>query len=339
MRVTVTGATGFIGAHVVNALSRRGHDVVLFVRDKTKVDAAMAPFRIRPRSIFIGDIADADAVAASLDGVEAVVHCAAKVSLHSAQAAHMIETNSDGANNVLGQAVRLGLDPIVHVSSITAVYPPAGTVMGPEDPVTEGLSAYGHSKALCETYARSLQEDHPVVIVYPGGVIGPHCAGSYEMLDAIVMLYAKGIVPIPRGGHTSLVDVRDLAETIARAIEPGLGPRRFMVGGRWASFEHWIEQLEQAGGRSFRYPRLPGALLRGIGRTLETAAHLTKTEPMMTREQAVIMSQAAPTDDTAVAEQLGIRYRPLSETIDDLVRWLVDDGRVPRSQAPRLAGS
>ncbi|MCH7789159.1 MAG: SDR family NAD(P)-dependent oxidoreductase [Acidobacteria bacterium] len=338
MRVLVTGATGFIGAHTVDALNRGGHEIEVFVRDKAKLDAALEPFEARPVAVHVGDFADGAAITNALDGCDAVIHCAAKVSLDSSDAESMIETNLRGTRNVLGSAVAAGIDPIVHLSSITAVYPPSGHSISPDDPVTEGLSAYGRSKAQCETYARSLQADgHPVVIFYPGGVLGPHCAGSYEMLDGIRTMFGSPMLPIPRGGHTTIIDVRDLAEVIARTIEPGLGPRRFMAGGRWTSFQHWIDLLAQTSGRSFRTPALPGIVLRGFGRMAEQYASLRGSEPIMTYEQSVIMTRAAPCDDSAIFEQLDAVYRPLQETIEDVVRWAVKTGRIPVDSAPRLA--
>ncbi len=336
MRVTVTGATGFIGAHVAHALDEMGHELDLLVRNPDKVPRALDPLDVTPAAIHVGDITDRDAVASALDGADAVVHCAAKVSLDRADADDMISTNVSGTQNVLGMAVELGLDPVVHLSSITAVFPPVGDVLRADDPVTEGLSAYGRSKALCETYARSLQEQHPLTIFYPGGVIGPHCAGSYELVEGLAVLFRTGIMPIARNSHTTLIDVRDLARGIALAIEPGRGPRRYMAGGRWVSFEEWVDLLGAAGGRRLRVPQVPGAVLRGTGRLFESYARMRKSEPLMTYEQAVIMSQAAPTDDSALFE-LGVDYRPLEETIADFLRWAVAEGHIASDDAPEIA--
>jgi dihydroflavonol-4-reductase len=70
----------------------------------------------------------------------------------------------------------VGLDPVVHVSSYTALLPPQtpGAVLTPDSPVTRPVGTYARSKAESEQVARRYQEEGaPVVIVYPGGVIGP----------------------------------------------------------------------------------------------------------------------------------------------------------------------
>jgi dihydroflavonol-4-reductase len=91
-------------------------------------------------------------------------------------ASRIHQANVRAAETVLGAAVRMGLDPVVHVSSYVALLPPEkpGAVLTPDSPVTRPGGAYSRSKAESEQAARRHQEQGaPVVIVYPGGVIGP----------------------------------------------------------------------------------------------------------------------------------------------------------------------
>ena len=93
----------------------------------------------------------------------------------------MMATNVQGASNVLGAAARLGLDPIVHVSSVAALLDPRATVLRIDSAVADSAAgAYGRSKASVETYARSLQADGtPIVITYPGMVLGPPAGTAF----------------------------------------------------------------------------------------------------------------------------------------------------------------
>src|SRR5207253_1169334 len=99
----------------------------------------------------------------------AAVHAASIYSLDSRRRAEMLRVNVDGTRTVLEGAVRLGLDPIVYVSSAVSLAPGRpGEPLRPDSPVTETSSAYAHSKAEAERLARRIQERGvPVTIVYP----------------------------------------------------------------------------------------------------------------------------------------------------------------------------
>ena len=128
----------------------------------------------------VGDIIDRVSVREALQGCDAVVHSAALVATDPRQTNEMLTTNMQGAQNVLGQAVELGLDPIVHVSSFTALFHPNLETMTADLPVVGGADGYGTSKAQVDIYARGLQDaGAPVNITYPGMVLGPPVGNQY----------------------------------------------------------------------------------------------------------------------------------------------------------------
>ena len=180
MRVAVTGATGFIGGHITSQAIAAGHDVVALVRSPEKLEASMASFGIDAPEFLVGDMTDEASVAALLDGVDAVVHTAAIVSLDPRDAERMIDQNALGARLVLGAAAEAGLDPIVHVSSTSALFEPGRGPVRTDDPPTSVPYSYARAKAQAETIARDLQaEGHGLSIVYPGGVIGPPAGDAF----------------------------------------------------------------------------------------------------------------------------------------------------------------
>ena len=120
MRVTMTGATGFIGGHTAALAVEAGHEVRTLVRSTERLEHTMAGFDLPVPDHVVGDMTDPAAVAAALDGADAVIHCAAVVSLDPRDSAEMIDKNAAGARTVLEQAVEMGLDPVVHVSSTAA---------------------------------------------------------------------------------------------------------------------------------------------------------------------------------------------------------------------------
>ena len=174
MKVLVTGGTGFVGSHSVAALLSQGHQVRLLVRSPDQVARSLSPLGAADVESVLGHVTAPQSVKEAMTGCDAVLHAAAVYSIDPRAASRIRETNVRAAENVLGTVVRRGLDPVVHVSSYVALLPPQGAVLTPDSPVKRPRGTYSRSKAESERIARGYQEQGaPVVIVYPGGVIGP----------------------------------------------------------------------------------------------------------------------------------------------------------------------
>ncbi|MGH3525029.1 MAG: NAD-dependent epimerase/dehydratase family protein, partial [Mycobacterium sp.] len=168
MRVLVTGGTGFVGGWTAKAIVDAGHRVCFLVRNPARLHTSVETLGLDVSDYVVGDITDRDSVYRALDGCDAVVHSAAMVGTDPKQADQMMTTNLEGARNVLGCAVDRGLDPVVHVSSITALFRPGLQTFHANLPVGKASDGYGQSKAKVELYARSLQDaGAPVSITYP----------------------------------------------------------------------------------------------------------------------------------------------------------------------------
>ena len=122
MRVLITGGTGFVGGWTAKAISDAGHSVRFLVRNPGKLQTTVTKLGVDASDFAVADITHRVAVREALQGCDAVVHSAALVATDPRQTAEMLATNMQGAQNVLGQSVELGLDPIIHVSSFTALF-------------------------------------------------------------------------------------------------------------------------------------------------------------------------------------------------------------------------
>ncbi|MFI6511714.1 NAD-dependent epimerase/dehydratase family protein [Streptosporangium sp. NPDC050855] len=338
MRVLVTGASGFVGSHAVPGLLADGHEPLLLVRDPGKTCRVLARLGVNePISLHKADIRDAAAVRDALEGCDAVIHAAAEIGV-TGRADDLDGTNVTGAKNVLGQAVELGLDPVVHVSSISVFVPPSGPVITTESPLSVPRNEYGRTKISAERYARGLQEQGmPVTIVYPSGVAGP-CQPS---LDALMEGLRAGLEqgwPITEGG-VNIVDVRDLAVVLARCLEPGRGPRRFMLGGHYLTWSQLADVCDEVTGSRCRRFRIHRAVLRGAAAVGDAMKLIKEIDYPLTRDAVEMMVTMVRTYDTPTLEALGVGLRPVHETVADALRWLAQEGHLDAGRVGRLADS
>jgi nucleoside-diphosphate-sugar epimerase len=132
-----------------------------------------------------------------------------------------------------------------------------------------------------------------------------------------------------------VVDVRDLAGALTAAIEPGRGPRRYLAGGRYLSWEGWVHALSEAVGREVPMHRMTAGEMIALGRQLDEQREHQEVDVPLSEEAAVIMAAGVPSDDEATLADLGVRWRPSVETFRDAVAWLVDEGHLPPEPALR----
>jgi nucleoside-diphosphate-sugar epimerase len=336
VRVLVTGASGLVGSHTVAALRASGHEVRAFVREPARLARALAPLGVAGVESARGDVADRGAVEKALFGCQAVVHAAALVRLDRGSADEVERINVGGARNVLETALEAGLDPVVHVSSLSALFPPAGAVLDVEEPVKHPRGPYAGSKSRAERIARDLQAaGHPLVVVYPGGVWGPHQPSVGEGIGAVLHFVRLGFIPITPGGMP-VIDVRDLASALAATLQPGRGPRRYMAGGHLLHTRELRDLLARLTGRRFWSLRVPGPALGLAGRLGDLAAR-AGWPTGVTREAMSTLARAVPSDDSRLERELGVTLRPVEETLRDTLAWMLGQGILTPRQAGSLA--
>ena len=335
MRVLVTGGTGFIGSHSVAALLSQGIQVRLLVRSHERVVRSLSPLGVADVESVLGDVTAPESVAEAMAGCDALLHAAAIYSFDARAAARMREVNVRGTEIVLGAAVRAGLDPIVHISSYAALLPPGGAVLTPDSAVTRPQGAYCRSKADSERVARRYQEQGaPVVITYPGAVIGPHDPYLGESNRIIVELATTGLAM--RGGGP-WVDVRDVAKVHAAVMEPGRGPRRYMITGHYIAVTDLAATLHEITGRRGRIVALPAGAAEALGRIADLMQHVVPSRLPYSHEAIWASALQAHCDDSRTVQELGITPRDLRETLADTVRWLADEGRISLTRAQEAA--
>lgn len=326
-RVLVTGATGFVGSHTVAALTAAGHEVRVLVRNPKRIPGSLGALGLDPE-VALGDMTDADAVGAAVDGCEVVIHAAAQIGVGGGGPA--TDTNLAGVRTVVGAALDAGVRRVVYTSSVTAHTPTDAPVLTLDSPLVEPLSPYGATKVAAERLLRSWQDEgKPITIVVPGGVYGPDAPDLINSFTAILAaLDAMMLVP-PSG--TTVVDVRDLAELLTRVAVADEYVPRVLAGGHFVTWREWVSGLERAVGRPVAHQVVTHEEILALARDLSALAAETGEEPLLTEEAALVMATGVPLDDEASLRRFGVELRPLDDTFRDVIAYLRSIGRVPES--------
>jgi nucleoside-diphosphate-sugar epimerase len=338
MCVLITGGTGFVGSHTVAAVIGAGHSVRLLVRRPERVQAALAPLAVEEVETVTGDVLDPASVQAAVEGCDALINAAAIFSLDPGEAKKTLATNTRATEIVLKAAIAAEVDPIVHVSSYVALLP-SRDVFGPESPVGVGAPAYPRSKGESELIARGHQADGaPVVTTYPGAVVGPDDPYFGETAFTVAMIL-RNRMPFALPGGWPIADVRYVANGHAAILEPGRGPRRYLLTGHWRAWTELYASLRQLTGRRLPAVPTPGFLGRAGGRAMDGLQRLTRARLPFSHQGSWLVTQCRGADDTTTREELGITPPPLEQTLAETIRWMVQRGHLPARLAGEVASA
>lgn len=327
MLVSVTGGTGFVGAHSVAAILEAGHRVRLLVRDESTVERALAPLGVDAGAVDLvrGDVLARADVDRLVRGADAVLHAASVYSFDSRLHGAMRRTNVAGTELVLDAARRAGAGRTVYVSTFGALSPTPRRVIGPDSPVGRPREAYLASKAAAETVARRHQEQGaPVAITYPPALLGPH---DPKLGDQTTRLRnaLRGLMPIWPLGGLPIGDVRDTAALHASLLDarsPALEPvrDRHLCPGHYLTTRQYVRTLREITGRALPTVYLPARAMLPLG-ALTTL--LQRVWPWhIPAEYGAIYTCACAlrADDRATSPV--VAARPVVATFADTVGWL-----------------
>jgi dihydroflavonol-4-reductase len=253
VRALVTGATGFIGSHVVVALADGGAEVRAF--DHRPPAGDPLPDQVE----FVrGDVLDPDAVRRAVEGCDAVFHLAAVYSYARRDAALMEAVNVRGTAVVLDAAARGARRRVVHTSSCATCGPVHGRNATERDvpPPRERMVPYKRTKLEGERLAlQAAREGADVVVVNPTVPVGPgdrRPTPTGKMVADVAGGRARGYLA---RSALNVVAVEDVAVGHARAYERGRAGERYLLGGENLAIREVFAAIADAVGKPV--PRLP----------------------------------------------------------------------------------
>ena len=331
MKVFVTGATGFIGGHVVRKLRERGDEVRALVRAPEKA-AALDDLGCE---LIPGSLSDADAIHAAMEGCDAVIHGAAVYEVGIPESEHraMYEANVVGTETVLRAALEAKIAKVVYISTVGAFGNTRGQVVDEsyEHPGGGYTSYYEETKVEAHRVAKRLIADEglPCVIVQPGGVYGPD---DHSALGRQMNQFLDGKMPLiafPELGM-NMVHVDDVADGVLLALDRGQVGESYVLGGQITTMRELIDTLARVTDKKAPKRALPVGLMKAmtpigpvVGKVMNQGPNLR--ELINSADNVTFWAK----HDKAIAD-LGYSPRALDQGLRDT---LEAEGRLPAARA------
>lgn len=320
MRALITGATGFVGANMVEAVTRHGWTPRALRRPQSSTRALEG---LRFETAF-GDVVDPPSLAPAMEGVDVVFHVAAVADYWRAGAVErMLSVNVQGTRNVLEAAKRAGVGRVVFTSSCASLGQPGFGAAAGEDHafnLAPGAFPYGWSKVLAERVVGEFVADGlDVVVVNPAVVLGPRDVN--QISGSLVIQASRTLIPFVPPGGVCMVDVEDVCDAHIAAAERGRTGERYILGGEnlWYRDVLRIVCAEVDG----RYLRImpPRWLVRALAGPVTFARDRLHVSLPVDAEQVRFSAETFWFDSTKARRDLGLRTRPFEDTVRRTRDW------------------
>jgi dihydroflavonol-4-reductase len=318
-RVLVTGATGLVGSHVTKLLVERGDDVRVTVRERSRDDNLRGLELERVTC----DILDRRAVRRAMRDVDRVFHVAGMTSLRAPREA-LFRINVQGTRTVLEEAMRAGVERVVHTSSVAAIGPaPRGSTADEKQPFTAGALdvPYVQSKREGEAEAfRIAAMGLPIVVVNPGHVFG---AGDlYRSSTEIVLRFLRRQIPAYVDGALNIVDAEDVGRGHLLAMDRGEPGERYILGNRNFTLDRLFSDLGRLSGVAPPAVKLPLPAALAFAHAVEAAPGI----PAITVFEVRAAAQWWAFRSTKAKRELGWAPSHHEDTLERTIAWYRDRG-------------
>ncbi len=317
----VTGGGGFIGSHLVELLVARGEKVR--VVERPEADVAHLPAEVE---VVRADVRDREAVLRAVSGARFVYHLAANPNLWAPDRRSFDEVNHQGTIHVLDAALESGCERVLHTSTESILTKRASD--GPIDEnvkieLTDAVGPYCLSKLLAERAAMDrARAGGPVFIANPTMPVGPGDRGLSPP-TRLVLDFCQGRLPALLECTLNLVDVRDVADGLVRILEHGRPGRRYLLAGENVTLRGLLEALSRLTGQPVPGWNVPYNVALLVAWASEWwADHVSGMAPKATLTGVRLARRIMHFEPTRSRQELGLRNRPLLESLTDMIEWL-----------------
>lgn len=328
MKCLVTGATGFIGSNLVNALIKEGFLVRALVRNKSNL------FNLKNLSaeLLYGDLLDYQSLENALKGCTFLFHAAAHYSFWDSSKELIYKVNVEGTANILKAAAKAGIKKTVYTSTVGCIGIPDNGASGNEDtPLDQSIlsNSYKHSKYLAEREALKFYERGlPLVIVNPSTPVG---SGDIKPTPSgkIIVDFLNRKIPAYLNTGLNLISVKDCVLGHILALKKGKPGERYILGNQNMSFLEILLLLEEITGLKapkFKIPYSFALIAAHINEIISD--YITRKPPKIPLGGVKMAKYFMYFDSSKAVKELGLPQSPIKIALEEAVTWYRENGYV-----------
>lgn len=319
--IGVTGAAGFIGNRLVQALVKKGARVRALVHS--------TPLKIDIETVR-GDVTDPDTLTEFCRGLDGIFHLATALGNRRIPESEFMRINVTGTIALLEQARRAGIKRVVHFGSAGIYGRTSGLTLLKEGETGHPVDAYEKSKLAGELAALNWNDAPEVCLVRPGWVYGEGDRRTFKLISRI----HSGFFFVAGSGRIlqTPVYVDDLVEAALAVFQQGAPGRDYNAAGAAVTVNQLVAAIASALDRGTRYVHIPIGLLLPAAVVMETLFGLAGKEAPLSRSRLAFFRRGKPLDASRIRTELGVRFpTSLEDGLQKAVQGYRGLGWLPRT--------
>lgn len=326
MKALVTGANGFVGSAVARCLLNAGHEVRCLVRPGSD----RRNLHTLPVELSEGDLRSAPSLKRAVTGCDSLFHVAADYRLWVPNPETMYETNVKGTQALILAAAEAGVKRMIYTSSVATLGINQDGIPANEDTPSSLLSMTGHykrSKFMAEQVVQQLTDEHklPLVIVNPSTPIGPRDIKPTPTGRIVVDTLCDRMPAYVNTG-LNIAHADDVAHGHLLAHAHGKPGQRYILGGENMTLLEILQMIDQIRGKQTKRLSLSVKLIIPAAWLMEKMAVVTQMEPRATMDSLRMARKKMFYSSDKAVRELGYRYRPAAEALEDAMTWFQANG-------------
>jgi dihydroflavonol-4-reductase len=328
MKVFITGGTGFIGSYFVKRMAQTDHELHCLCRKTSDVSCLEEAGAEK----CVGDVTDKDSLLEGMKGCDWVVNMANIYSFWEPDMNVFTDVNVEGTRNVMESALQTGASKVVHLSTVVVYDGPHECSSLEKNEYMKNLKTeYARTKYLADSICWELyaKESLPLVMIYPGGVLG---AGDNKPTGEYIETVVKSKSPFTvfEDCRDTYVHVQDVAESILRALEkPDNIGERYPVGNYTMTIGEMNELISEISGAPVPKISLPDSMVRINAVFTTWLANALKKPPILgiSKDSIGNLMDDHCFDGSKTERELDLEYTPIRVAVEEEVRAIKEEAR------------
>lgn len=325
MKILVTGANGLLGSNVIRELLKHNHKITALV------EHGKAPTTIEGLAIDIkyGDILNPDQLTIQMQGMDAVIHCAAYASVWPAKSEAFYKVNVEGTKNVINACLNNKIQRAIFVGTANSFGSGQKRKPGNEnEPYRAGVYGLDYMDSKREAQELILEavktKGLPAIIVNPTFMIGPY--DSKPSSGAMIHALYHGKVPCFTKGGKNYINVKDAAVGISNALTLGRIGECYILGNENLTFKEMFHKIGTVIGKKAPKRSLPISLVKAYGKLNSMLANAFNYTPAVSYEMAVLSCEDHYYSAQKAIDELQLPQTPIENGVLDCYEWFKNNG-------------